>query len=328
MKILVVKLSSLGDVLHALPAAVELARRTGAEIHWAVQPEFAALVRAFACVTRVIEVPRPSKLTGWLRGIRDVRKERYDLVVDFQGLLKSAIVAGCARGHKVIGPAYPREGARWFYDARPPKGGGRKHAVEECMDVVESCVQGFKGSGGRNANGIGLRLPELPDRIPARGEGARIAIAPKSRWDSKNWPAENFLEVAKKSAERGAEVFIVGGKGDGDEFGIQNPESKIRNTCGKLSLLESAALIESCDCLVTNDSGPMHIAAALGVKCVAVFGPTDATRTGPYGEGHTVLRAPEGVCDAAPCYKRVCPKGTKACMTAVTAEAVFFQTVK
>ena len=323
MKILIIKLSSMGDVLHALPAAEEIARATGARIHWAVQPEFSGIVRAFGCVERVIEIPRPSKFREWLKAVRQLGSEKYDVVVDLQGLLKSAAVAVAAGGRRTFGPAYAREGAGWFYNGRPPKN-GRKHAVEECMDVAELlCGNAGKsvppsGECAAKFHGAKLLLPESPF---ARGDKMRVAIAPRSRWESKNWPAENFAELARRLAENGAEVCVIGGKNDNVVSSAETKNS-IYDFCGKASLLESAALLKTCDCLVTNDSGPMHIAAALGVRCVALFGPTDAARTGPYGAGHVVLK---GVCEKAPCYKRTCPKGDKSCLKGITVETVLGQ---
>ena len=325
MKILVVKLSSLGDVCHALPAVELIKNETGAEAHWAVQPEFAELVRSFSCVSKVIEVPRPSKFSGWLKALRELRGERYDAVADLQGLLKSAVVAGLSKSGKRYGPAYSREGAKLFYDATPPKT-GRKHAVEECLDVAELAVNystppfGHPPFGENSHFGASTKIPPKGGVPEGRG-GLRIAIAPRSRWDSKNWPAKHFDKLIQLLGEKGVEICLVGGKDDDAELTIPNFQFPILNFCGKCTLAQSAELIKSCDCLVTNDSGPMHIAAALGVRCVALFGPTDAARTGPYGAGHTVLRG--GSCELAPCYKRVCPKGTKECLAAITPETMF-----
>ena len=136
MRVLVVKLSSLGDALHALPAVAELKAQLGAEVHWAVQPAFAALVRRFACVDEVLEVPRPSDLAGFLRALRALRTRRYDLVVDLQGLMKSALVARAARAPRRIGPSFAREGSRLFYHELAGHRDKSRHAVEECLDIV------------------------------------------------------------------------------------------------------------------------------------------------------------------------------------------------
>ena len=355
----------------------ELSQRLGAdgadaEIHWAVQPEFSALVRAFACVTKVIEVPRPSRLRDYIRALRALRRERYDLVIDLQGLLKSALIARFARlgaptspsapAQKAtpphpppariasadedvgaptlpprvrrVGPSFAREGSRLFYDALAGTLNKNRHAVDECMDILD-----FLKLGRPAAPIFPLTLP--PSAAPASATTSpRIALAPFSRWDSKNWPESHFARLINILTEkRAAQIFIIGGKGDATAaekiielartaaipVPWQSPDpatkTEIINCAGKLSILESAALLKSCDCLITNDSGPMHIAAALGIPCVVPFGPTNPLRTGPYGANHKILRAPEGTCELAPCRKKICPKGTKACMSAITPEA-------
>lgn len=318
-RILIVKLSSLGDTLHALPAVAALRTSRSARIDWAVQPEFAALVRAFSCVDEVIEVPRPSDFSGWLRALSALRRrQRYDLVVDMQGLAKSAVVARAARASRRLGPPFARECSSLFYDAlfgRPEKP-RRRHAVDECLDLLDFL------DIPRPA------VPEFPlDAAPAdlskwtpgaSADSPAFAVAPYSRWHSKNWPEERFAEaIALLVRDRGARVFVLGGKGDraGAERIIARSGVQAVNLCGELSITESAGVMRACRALLTNDSGPMHIAAALGVKTVAVFGPTVPGRTGPYGANHAILRA--DCC--TPCRKRECPRGDHACMKAISA---------
>ena len=323
MRVLVVKLSSLGDALHALPAVAELKAQLGAEVHWAVQPAFAALVRRFACVDEVLEVPRPSDLAGFLRALRALRTRRYDLVVDLQGLMKSALVARAARAPRRIGPSFAREGSRLFYHELAGHRDKSRHAVEECLDIVRH---------------LGLAMPaeprfpldvpaiDLDALAPLPGGGPRIAVAPASRWASKNWPEAHFAAFVRLAVERhAARVYLVGGGGDAPlaERIVAAAGVPAANLCGRLSLAESLGALARCEALLTNDSGPMHMAAALGVRCVALFGPTLPGRTGPYGARHVVLRV-EG---CPPCHRRICPKGTKACLHAITpamAEAAVF----
>lgn len=322
-RILAVKLSSLGDVLHALPAVAGFASVPGNEVEWAVQPQFAPLVERFSCVSRVWRVPRPSETRAWLGALAALRKERFDLVVDFQGLLKSAVVARAPRASRVLGPSFAREGSRFFYDelaARP--GGPRRHAVDECFDALR-----HEGVPVPAEPSFPLDLPPVdPDALaPAlRGlSGPRVAVAPFSRWESKNWPAARFAEAIRLLVERrGARVYVAGGPGDAAASAsiIESAGVPAANLCGRLSVAESASLFSRCAALLTNDSGPMHLAAAVGTRCVALFGPTSPDRTGPWGPRHRILRA---ACPKAPCRKRVCPLGTGACLSGVSAaEAV------
>lgn len=319
-RILVVKLSSLGDTLHALPAVAEIAARLDAEVDWAVQPAFAPLVECFACVSRTVRVPRPSDFFGWTRALRSLRRAPpYDLVLDMQGLLKSALVARAARAPRRIGPSFAREGSSLFYTdvAGPPD--RSRHAVEECFDTVR-----FLGFEPPAVPAFPLRVPDVDPDALAPGlsglGGPLVAVAPFSRWPSKNWPAASFSEAVRLLvSERGARVFLIGGPGDRDgaEAIVRAAGVPAADLCGKLSLVESAGLLKRCAALLTNDSGPMHVAAALGVPCIVPFGPTSPARTGPWGPGHAVLRAPDA-CALAPCRKRVCPRGDHACLAAVS----------
>lgn len=322
-RVLVVKLSSLGDVLHALPAVAELSSRPGVSVEWAVQPQFAPLVERFSCVSRVWRVPRPSRFSEWLRALRALSRERFDLVIDFQGLLKSAVVARAPKSPRVLGVSFAREGSRFFCSELAGKpGGARRHAVDECFDVLRH--EGVPVPG-KASFPIDLPDVDLDSVAPelAGMYGPRVAVAPFSRWESKNWPAERFSEAIRLLAEKhGARVYLAGGPGDREKAAaiIASSGAKAANLCGKLSLVESAAVFKLCGVLLTNDSGPMHLAAAVGARCVALFGPTSADRTGPWGPDHAVLRCSPGLCPEAPCRKRVCPRGDAACLSSISAE--------
>ena len=319
-RILVVKLSSLGDTLHALPAVAEIAKRLDAEVDWAVQPAFAPLVECFACVSRVVRVPRPSETRAWARALRALhRAPPYDLVLDLQGLLKSAIVARAARAPRRVGPSFAREGSSLFYTETAGPRNRARHAVEECLDTVRAL--GFEPPA---EPAFPMRVPDVdPDALApvlAGRSGPRVAVAPFSRWTTKNWPAASFSEAIRLlAAGRDARLYVIGGPGDreGAEAIVRAAGVPAANLCGKLSLVESAGLLKRCDALLTNDSGPMHVAAALGVPCVVPFGPTSPDRTGPWGRGHVVLRAPDA-CPLAPCRKRACPRGDGACLASIS----------
>lgn len=317
MRILIVKLSSLGDTLHALPTAAELKRQLGAEVHWAVQPEFAGMVERFACVDRVVPIPRRGSLAARLDAVRALRNERYDVVVDLQGLLKSALVARLARAPRRIGPSFHREGSRCLYTEVAGSRDKDRHAVEECLDVLDRL-----GLARPECPEFPLALPELPGEWCPDVRGPRIAIAPLSRWESKNWPLRHFAELARRLvAELDAALFLVGSKGDRAAASELAGQAGVpmRNLCGEHSLGQSCSLLARMDLLVSNDSGPMHMAAAVGTRCVVVFGPTLPGRTGPYGAGHRVLRL--GNCP--PCRSRTCGRGDAACLSALTPDRVF-----
>ena len=320
--ILVIKLSSLGDIAHALPAVRALKERTGAAIDWVVQPEYQSLLACCPDVERTIAFPRRNFARGFFPFLRELRRDKYDVVVDLQGLMKSALAARLARGRRRVGPAWAREGAPRFYDAQPAKTAGpRRHAVDELMDVV-------------NLVAPGEALPPEPKLAVPEAEsdvepGPHVAFAPFSRWDTKDWPLEKFAELGKRLvAEMGCRIRIVGSReneAQGEALARQIGEGA-RNLCGKTDLPGLCALLKGMDLLVTVDSGPMHWADALGVPMVAIFGATDFARTGPYRQlGHVVAK--DGL-DCRPCHSRTCARGDLACLRTLDVETVFQAALK
>lgn len=319
-RILVIKLSSLGDIAHALPAVRALKERTGAAIDWVVQPEYAALLARCPDVERTIVFPRRNFARGFFAFWRALRREKYDVVVDLQGLLKSALAARLARGARRIGPAWAREGAPRFYDAQPAKvAGPRRHAVAELMDVVDLVAPG--------AGAAPEPRLDFPEAESDGAPGPLVAFAPFSRWATKNWPVEKFADLGwRLAAEMGCRIRIVGGREDeaaGEELARKIGEHA-ENLCGKTDLPGLCSLLKSMDLLVAVDSGPMHWADALGVPIVAIYGATDPARTGPYRQLDRVV-AKAGL-SCRPCHARTCARGDLACLRTLDVETVF-QTV-
>jgi len=282
-RLLVVKMSSLGDLFHALPTVRCLKRGFGATVDWVVHDLYVDLVRCFEDVDRVIAYPRASFLRDVPALLRELQAVSYDGIVDLQGLLKSAMVTRMARGGWRIGPSFSREGAGLAYDEIAGRRDKNRHAVEEIMDVVRHL-------------GLPSLDPVFPVRFPPREPEhprPRVALMPCSRRASKNWTVEGFAAVGRALREKeGATLFIVGAPADaaacGELAGAIGAGAV--NLCGKTGLVELGSLLQEMDLAVTVDSGPMHMAAAVGVPVVAVFGPTDPVRTGPFGPRHRVIR--------------------------------------
>ena len=313
MKILVVKLSSLGDLFHALPAVHAVRMGLGAKVDWVTQPAYAELVRCFDDVNRVIVFPRRGWLADGPAFLRDLRRERYDLILDLQGLLKSALVARLARGGRRLGPSFHREGARLLYHAVAGPRNRERHAVEEALDVVRLL-------------GLPVPAPVFPLHVPRQELAAghpRIAIIPRSRWPTKNWAVANFIAAARAVREKtSATFFLVGAPEDrvaGGEIAQALGVAAV-DLCGKTSLVELGSLLQEMDLVLTVDTGPMHLAAALGRPVLALFGPTNPRRTGPYGPRHRVLTAADLAC--RPCYEDICRNGKPDCMAGITPECV------
>jgi len=284
-RILIVKLSSLGDLFHALPTVRVLKQGLGAEINWATQPEYAELVRCFDDVEHVLPFPRRHLRTQLIPFFRQLREKRYDYVIDLQGLMKSAIVTAAARGDRKIGPSASREGAHLFYHERSGQKNKERHAAEELLDV---------------ARHLGLPVPsELPFPVtfPTHGGfGPRlhIALCPCSRATGKNWPADRFIATAKGLLQHsGTVIHLIGSPTDRAlcEQITSSIGPSAQNHAGQTTLLELGGLLQEMDLLITVDSGPMHMAAAIGTPTLALFGPTSPLRTGPYGKQHRVIES-------------------------------------
>jgi heptosyltransferase-1 len=285
MKILIVKTSSLGDLFHALPAVHLLKTAFDAEIDWVVNTEYVGLVECFSDVRNVIPFPRKGLFPN-LGSFREMLcRETYDLIVDFQGLLKSAMIcrmAKRAKGAEILGPSFPREGAHLLYTAVVGKKNKNRHAVEENLDVLQW-----------------LEKPTEPIEFPIRFPDVDfqclekkpvVVFAPCSRHEAKNWPWKRFVELGKQLK---CQIILVGAPDDAETcYNIENklPEGASVNLCGKTTLLELGGVLQKADLVVTVDSGPMHMASAAGTPCLAIFGPTDPARVGPFGDQHRILR--------------------------------------
>jgi heptosyltransferase-1 len=311
-KVLIVKLSSLGDLFHALPAVATLKERLSARIDWCVQKEYVELVKCFDDVDRVIPFPRRSFLKQHKQFRADLRRESYDYVIDMQGLLKSCAVTLMADGKRKIGPSFAREGSSLLFPEKAKGKAKGRHAVQRAMDVLRY-----------------LKLAPLDvefrvtfPAVEVQGGRPRVALVPCSRWDTKTWTARSFADTARRMLKSGPmSFFVVGGREDVEicESIARDIGSCAKNVAGKYSIPESGGLLQQMDLAISNDSGPMHMSAAVGTPVLAIFGPTDAGKTGPYGKQHKVLTADV---DCRPCFSRKCREGSPRCMSDVSPERV------
>jgi len=281
-RVLVVKLSSLGDLFCALPAVHCIKQGMGATVDWVTQPEYGELVRCFCDVEEVLLFPRRAYPTRAWRFYRRLRARVYDRIIDLQGLLKSACLVGrFARGRQRLGPAYSREGARWFY-TETAEGDVSAHAVEQALDVVRHM----------GLDVAEVRFPVVFPKPELSSAGPRVAFVPCSRWRSKDWPPQQFAQLGRVLQEQaGAVIYLVGGNADRATCRriAEALTGETVNLCGTTRLPETGGYLAEMDLVVSVDSGPMHMAAAQGVPVLALFGTTDPRRTGPYGNGHHVL---------------------------------------
>ena len=314
-RILIIKPSALGDIVHALPVLKLLRTKfPNAAIDWLVVPAFASLLEGHPLLNDVIRFDRKT-LAGWWRNwrqakalfafARDLRRRRYDLVIDLQGLLRSGWMAWQTRAATRVGFAYAREFAPLAYTHRVAQPTPDRHAVERYLDIAEAL------GCGRGPVEFDFAVSEA-DRAVANeltGGSARYAVLlPGTNWPTKRWPVEHFAALVRPLRDRGLDVFVAGAA---DVAGFELPDA--RSLAGRTSLKQLVALLGRASAVVANDSGPMHIAAALGVPLVTPFGPTNPVRTGPYGRPETVIQL-DLVC--RPCYSRTCSH--QSCMKWIT----------
>ena len=320
MRYLIVKPSSLGDILHAMPAVSALAKaRPDVSVDWVVKPPFAEIPPYLPCVRRVIpfydkQFRKPFRfLPAVLRLRADLRREPYDAVIDMQGLVRSAFIGRLSGCGVRAGFALPRERFATHFYTRLLKGHETKgHAV----DVNNAMMRDFLG---RDDLDFSLDLPvnrhtaeRARETVAAAFGGVlpeRFAvIAPGARWETKKWPADFFCSVISSLARRepGLKFLLAGTRDEAEDAEVILAKCgglPVASVCGKTSVGELLETVRMSSLMICNDSGPMHIAAALGVPVVAMFGPTDPALTGPYCEKKSVF-IPEIACNR--CFLRYC----------------------
>lgn len=319
MKILIVKLSSLGDILHLFPAVSDLRRKyPQARIHWLVEPAFAEAVAWHSAVDRVIGAPlRAHKKTWWkfpalLNGLRkQLRAENYDIVLDAQGLLKSAVVARLA-GKVVAGFAAP--GAREPLASRLY---ARTAAVEPGLHVIAKnrrLVEALFSTDITQPADYGLekfRSMQLHAGVPASikhlNEKKYVVLLHGTTWSSKFWPETSWAELLEQLAQRGWHSLLPWGNRQELQRAerLQARNSAYAQVLPRLTLTELMNVLLHARCFVSVESGLGHIAAALGVPGVMLHGPTDPGYSGILGKACTHITS--GIY-CSPCFKRDCPR--------------------
>ena len=317
-KILIVKPSSLGDVIHSLPFLYSVkAQMPDAAVQWVIAEGLAPLLEGHPLIDRLWKInkdewKKPAKVfqtIGQFRALsKELKKERFDAAFDLQGLLRSAVIARMPGARAVVGFREAREGASLFYTHKVSVPPGKIHAVERYLEMAV-----FAGIPPK----VGFPLP-VDNAFSSPFEFNEYAVlAPGARWPSKRWPAANWGELARRLPIRSVIVGAQSDAGLAGEIASCSGGAAVP-FAGKSSLKGLVEIIRGAKFMVTNDSGPMHIAAALEVPVFAVFGPTDPELTGPYGKG--VSAVIKGQVKCSPCRNRTCRD--MSCMNAVSVEMV------
>jgi len=312
LKVLILKPSSLGDVVQALPVLRLLKlHRPGCQVHWWLDASLLPLLEGDPDLAGLFPFHRrrwtsPVRWPEALASIRQMRALRFDWVIDLQSLARSGLFAWLANGELTIGLDDAREGARGFYDLVVPRPSFHTHAVDWYLGVLP--LLGVPVH--RDFTWLPLR-PEVAERVGQRWlvpDVRWIVLQPGARWVNKRWPVEHFAQLVRMLSSDFADLrfAVLGGAADAPLGSMiaQAVPGRSLDLTGKSSLPEMVEIIRAAALMVTNDTGPMHVAAALGKPVVGLFGPTEPRRTGPYGQVEHALRMPELPC--VPCMKEHC----------------------
>ena len=332
VNILIVKLSAIGDVIHTLPSLAALRRLyPDAHITWVVEEAAADLVKNHPLLDAVL-VSRRKKWSGDFRNgrfeqafgeakefLKNLRQRPYDLVIDFHGLFKSSIIVFLSRGKRKIGYDSWQELSGLFLNEKIPED-MNKHAVDRYLDFPRY---------------LGAKIDRAEFALPSNKEAKEkvlrllgeynledkkfVAINPIALWETKLWSNEKFAYLADLINNKlKVKVVFTGSEKEPIEKITSLMNTECVNLGGKTTLLDLAYLYKKARTVITTDSGPMHLAVAVETPVIALFGPTDPARTGPYGAGHTIIRT-ELPC--SPCFLKKC--STKQCMKDISPRQVF-----
>ena len=294
-ELLIIKPSSLGDIVHALQVATSLkAQVEKLRISWVVREIFSPIVRACEAVDHVYVFERAGGAKGFLRLMKEIRKTKFDYVFDMQGLLRTGLMASRALATKKVGRTDAREWSGVFYDEKVPlpPDGRRSHAIDVLLQFcpVLGAKPELRGKlSFREVDSLNLRFAE------GRGGGRPIVMFPDSRRAEKCWGGFKQLTELLLREDKARKVVWAGGNYVPDRGAFAS--AQFFNLTGNTSLVSLPALIKRADWVISNDSGPMHLAAALGVKVLGIFGPTDPRLFGPYplnAPTNVVVQAPVG----------------------------------
>lgn len=337
MRLVIVRLSAIGDVVHALPA-LEVLRRAlpDGDLTWVVEPPAAPLLRDHPALDRVVVLDRPGitrgpRPFGSLRAAaaawRELRASRADAALDLQGLLRSGLVARSSGARRVLGPAWAREGARLLYtDPLEVPRPHESHAVNRYVAVVTA---GLRALGVGAVDGA-VPPARLPIELRPGADRARVVLLVGAGKPANRPPPGLLARVADQIAEArpDVELVLVGGRSDRTRGAAVSSRCRVArptDLTGAHDLLETARVVGSAGAVVGGDTGPLHLARVLGRPVVGLFNAADPARTGPGGlPGDAVAHVLRGEAPCAPCCSRRCerPDRVRVCLRSIRAEHV------
>jgi lipopolysaccharide heptosyltransferase I len=345
-RILIVRLGSLGDLIHTLPAVAAIRDAwPDAEIDWIVERAHADLLALVPVLSRVVVLGDRSA-GGWWSAIRTLRARRYDLAVDLQGLVKSAAIARLSGARRVVG--FDRSGlrepaARFFYSEVVPVGEGR-HVIQKNLALVRHALGGHFSLTDEMTSELNfaselnfpLRIPDSPALAAIRAKlqdlktpGPQdprtslefVVLNPGAAWPNKRWPPGSFAQVACAIRDRhGWSSVVLWGPGEaGIAQAVVDGSGGAAVLAPATTLADLLAIASAARVFVSGDTGPLHLAGAVGTPLVALFGPTTAARNGPWDDRDVSISRYDG---CACHYKRVCHRPATWCLAGITVDDV------
>lgn len=299
MNLLIVKLSSLGDIAVTACVLAGLKQHPAWDgtLTWAVAPQYTEFVASLGIADTVVTIDPTRKLaSAW-----QLWKQKFDLVVDLQGLMKSAIVCRLARRKQVWGHAEAREGSRRFYHQHvtTPWGLGAEERMHQLLQAAVGIEFDIASNIIPTGDGF-LQGVELAQQIQRP-----VVFGIQSRWPSKQWFDEHFVALGKWLVSQGITPVIIGAHSDTEHGStIIREIGQGISLCGSTSLTQTAGILHQAKIFVGVDSGPMHIADMVGANVIGLFGPTSLQRTGPIHNRHLCF---EAQLRCSPCFLRECP---------------------
>ncbi len=317
-KLLLIKPSSLGDIVHSLAFLNSLKENFPSLIvHWVVASGFEELLTDHPMVEKVFVINKDKwkAIQNLRETIREfsnlsaqLKNENYEIAVDLQGLLRSGIITALSGATFRYGFKEGRELSTLFYN-RIVSASVNMHAIMRYLEMAKALGCQIKS----------IQFPLPPEKQPEwlKDFNDYVVIIPSARWQTKNWPIPYFVELIKMLHYN---FLIIGSKKDeADALNIEKySQGKAKSVAGKTSLRELIAVFKKSLFVITPDTGTMHLAVACGKKVVALFGPTSSARTGPFGEGHLIIKSS---LSCSPCFKKSCPD--LKCMKEITPEMVY-----
>jgi lipopolysaccharide heptosyltransferase I len=295
MRVLVVRLSALGDVICTLPVAVALKQRyPHAELTWACDPRFAGILECCASVDRIVRIKPGIRPGSWKADPRP-----FDVALDMQGLLKSALVVATSRAKTKLGYHWQREGS-WLFSQKVLPDPTSLHIVDQYVDVARAA-----GAGVEQADFGLVPLAEDVEKLGhwrrQKGIGdAYVVLNAGAGWTTKRWTAEGYAAVARWLVARDTAPIFIGGKSASDQAAFDEVRTacdnlRIHSALGQTSVRELVALLAGARAHVGGDTGSTHLAAALSIPAIGLYSLTRPERSCPYGQFHRAVYDPKGL---------------------------------